>query len=212
MKITFSIPAALVLSVASAIAAMAQPRPTPTPLAQPRPTPAPAAANIPVPQSKIALIDTTAFGDEKNGIYRFVDATKAVAAEFKPRTDEIQGLESRLNTLANEVDALMKATPVNQQAVQAKQQQGQSLQAEYQTKKAKLDEDLGKRYEQVVSPISRQIGAAIDQFATQRGITMTLDLSKLLPAILTAVPGTDLTQAFINDFNSKNPRTGAPPR
>jgi len=212
MKITFSIPAALVLSVASAIAAMAQPRPTPTPLAQPRPTPAPAAANIPVPQSKIALIDTTAFGDEKNGIYRFVDATKAVAAEFKPRTDEIQGLESRLNTLANEVDALMKATPVNQQAVQAKQQQGQSLQAEYQTKKAKLDEDLGKRYEQVVSPISRQIGAAIDQFATQRGITMTLDLSKLLPAILTAVPGTDLTQAFITDFNSKYPRTGAPPR
>lgn len=213
MKITFSILAALVLSSASAIAAMAQtPRPTPTPLAQPRPTPAPAAANIPVPQSKIALIDTAAFGDEKNGIYRYVDATKAVAAEFKPRTDEIQGLESRLNTLANELDALMKATPVNQQAVQAKQQQGQSLQAEYQTKKAKLDEDLGKRYEQVVSPISRQIGAAIDQFATQRGITMTLDLSKLLPAILTAVPGTDLTQAFITDFNSKYPRTGAPPR
>src|SRR5215831_4310286 len=202
MKITFSILAAVVLSSASASAAMAQTRPTPTP----------AAANVPVPQSKIALIDTTAFGDEKNGIYRYVDATKAVAAEFKPRTDEIQGLESRLNTLANEVDALMKGTPVNQQAVQAKQQQGQSLQAEYQTKKAKLDEDLGKRYEQVVSPISRQIGAAIDQFATQRGITMTLDLSKLLPAILTAVPGTDLTQAFITDFNSKYPRTGAPPR
>src|SRR5215831_5679350 len=132
MKITFAIVTTLTLIATSAIAAIAQtsrpgqtPRPTPTPLAQPRATPAPAAANIPVPQSKIALIDTTAFGDEKNGIYRFVDATKAVAAEFKPRTDEIQGLESRLNTLANEVDALMKATPVNQQAVQAKQQQGQ---------------------------------------------------------------------------------------
>ena len=218
MRITLSILAALTLNLTCAVAALAQTtrpaqtaRPTPTPLVQPRPTPAPV-ANTPVPQSKIALIDTTAFGDEKNGIYRYVDATKAVAAEFKPRTDEIQGLESRLNTLANEVDALMKGTPVNQQAVQAKQQQGQSLQAEYQTKKAKLDEDLGKRYEQVVSPISRQIGAAIDQFATQRGITMTLDLSKLLPAILTAVPGTDLTKAFINDFNSKNPRTGAPPR
>lgn len=218
MKIIFSILAALVLPVTFAIAAMGQtsrpvqtPRPTPTPLAQPRPTPAPA-ANVPVPASKIALIDTTAFGDEKNGIYRYVDATKTVAAEFKPRTDEMQALETRLNTLASEIDALMKANPVNQQTVQAKQQQGQTLQAEYQTKKSKLDEDLGKRYEQVVSPISRQIGAAIDQFATQRGVTMTLDLSKLLPAILTAMPGTDLTQAFINDFNSKYPRTGAPPR
>ena len=216
MRITLSILAALTL-IMCAIAATAQTtrpaqtaRPTPTPLAQPRPTPAPA-ANTPVPQSKIALIDTTAFGDEKNGIYRYIDATKTVAAEFKPRTDEMQALETRLNSLASEIDALMKANPVNQQAVQAKQQQGQSLQAEYQTKKTKLDEDLGKRYEQVVSPISRQIGAAIDQFATQRGVTMTLDLSKLLPAILTAMPGTDMTQAFISDFNTKYPRTAVTP-
>jgi outer membrane protein len=219
MKIISLTFAALALMVTWTIAASAQTsrpaqtqRPTPTPAAQPRPTPAPPAANTPVPQTKIALIDTTAFGDEKNGIYRYIDATKTVANEFKPRTDEIQSLENRLNTLANELEALSKATPVNQQAVQAKQQQGQSLQVEYQAKKAKLDEDLGKRYEQLVSPISRQIGAAMDQFATQRGVTMTLDLSKLLPAILTAVPGTDLTQAFINDFNSKYPRTGAAPR
>ena len=41
---------------------------------------------------------------------------------------------------------------------------------------------------------------------------MTLDASKLLPVILTALPSLDLTQAFINDFNSKNPRTGTAPR
>jgi hypothetical protein len=73
-----------------------------------------------------------------------------------------------------------------------------------------LSEDVGKRYQQVVTPISRQIGAALDQFATQRGVTMTLDTSKLLPAILTMVPAIDLTQAFISDFNNKNPRTAAP--
>jgi hypothetical protein len=41
---------------------------------------------------------------------------------------------------------------------------------------------------------------------------MTLDISKLMPAILTAIPAIDMTQAFISDFNSKNPRTGTPPR
>jgi hypothetical protein len=41
---------------------------------------------------------------------------------------------------------------------------------------------------------------------------MTLDLSKLLPAMLTALPAVDVTDAFIADFNRKNPRTGAPPR
>jgi Skp family chaperone for outer membrane proteins len=206
MKTIFSIfaTAALIGGVAVCVAAQTPapaPRPSATPVANP---------NAPVPQSKIALIDTSAFGDEKNGIYRYVDAAKMIQNEFKTRTDEVQNLETRLNALANELDALTKATPVNQQAVQAKQQQGQTLQAEYNTKKAKLDEDLGKRYEQVVAPISTQIGQAMDQFANQRGITMTLDISKMLPAILTAVPAVDLTQAFISDFNSKYPRTAAP--
>ena len=219
MKKIFSICAMVALTGIVAISAIAQtPRPTPTPAPKPAatPTPAPratatpAVANTPVPQSRIALIDTTAFGDEKTGIYRYVDAARAIQNEFKTRTDEVRNLENRLNALGNEIDALMKVTPVNQQAVQAKQQQGQSLQAEYNTKKAKLDEDVGKRYEQVVSPISTQIGAAMDQFAAQRGITMTLDSSKLLPVILTAVPAIDLTQAFIDEFNRKNPRPAAP--
>ena len=209
MKKIFSIFAMVALTGAIAVSAIAQTqRPTPTP--PPRPTPPPVVANTPVPQSRIALIDTTAFGDEKTGIYRYVDAARAVQNEFKSRTDEIQNLQNRLNALANEIEALMKVTPVDQKTVQAKQQQGGSLQTEFNTKKAKLDEDVGKRYEQVVAPISAQIGAAMDQFATQRGVTMTLDLSKLLPAILTAIPAIDLTQAFINDFNSKNPRTTAP--
>ncbi len=194
------------------------PRPTPTPIPRPaatpspRPTAAPAAINTPVPDSRIALIDTAMFGDEKNGIFRYVDAAKSVQAEFKPRTDELQNLQNRLNTLANEIQTLSKAPVPDQKTIQAKEQQGESLQLELQTKKERLDEDVNKRYEQVVAPISKQIGVAIDQFARQRGVTMTLDLSKLLPAILTAVPAVDLTQAFIADFNSKNPRTGPPAR
>ena len=195
---------------ASAYAQVA--RPTPTPAVAPRPTPTPAPANAPVPSSKIALVDTSRFGDATNGIYRYSDATRQVAQEFKPRTDELKNLETRLTTLANEIDALMKAKPPNATVIDAKQQQGGALQQEYDTKKAKLDEDLSKRYDQVVSPISRQIGASLDQFAVQRGITMTLDASKLLPAILTVMPAVDMTQSFISDFNSKNPRTGpAPP-
>ena len=211
MKTIFSILAMAALTGAITVSVIAQTqRPTPTPTPVARPAAPPAVANTPVPQSRIALIDTTAFGDEKNGIYRYVDAARAVQNEFKTRTDEIQNLGNRINALGNEIDALMKVTPVDQKTVQAKQQQGQILQAEFNTKKAKLDEDVGKRYEQVVLPISNQIGAAMDQFATQRGITMTLDLSKLIPAILTAIPAIDLTQVFINDFNSKNPRTTTP--
>jgi Skp family chaperone for outer membrane proteins len=222
MKTTYSIIVLLTFVGAFAISGNAQttrptptpgvaPRPTPTPAARPAATPTPAPANAPVPQTKIAVIDTSMFGDEKTGIYRYIDASRMIANEFKPRTDEVQNLEKRLTALGNEIEALMKTSPANKPAVDAKQQQGEALQVEYNTKKAKLDEDLSKRYDQVVAPISRQIGSALDQFASQRGVTMTLDLSKLLPVVLTMMPAVDLTQAFINDFNSKNPRVGAPP-
>ena len=209
--------AASILTAMMAFAVMSQtrpqtggPRPTPTPL--PKPAATPIANSAAVPNSRIALIDTSVFGDEKNGIYRYVDAAKSVEAEFKTRSDEVQNLQNRLNGLANEIQTLSKAPVVDQKTIQAKQQQGQTLQAEWKTKKDRLDEDISKRAEQVIAPISSQIGAAMDQFARQRGVTMTLDTSKLLPAILTAVPAIDLTQAFIADFNSKNPRTGTAPR
>jgi Skp family chaperone for outer membrane proteins len=186
------------------------PRPTPTPLPRPAATPAP--SNAPVPDSKIALIDTSMFGDEQSGIFRYIDAAKSVRAEFLTRTNELDTIQKRLETLITEIQTLNKAPVVDQKSIQAKQQQGQALQNEFKTKKDRLDEDVNKRAEQVIAPISQQIGQAMDQFARQRGVTMMLDTSKLLPAILTAVPAMDLTQAFIADFNSKNPRTGPAPR
>ena len=204
--------ATFVLITSMTFAVVGQTRPQTTPTPAPRPAATPAATNAPVPDSKIALIDTSMFADEKNGIFRYVDAAKSVQAEFKPRTDELASIQNRLNALATEIETLMKAPAPDQKTIQAKQQQGGSLQAEFKLKKDRLDEDVSKRYEQVIAPVSNLIGAAMDQFARSRGITMMLDLSKMLPAILTAIPAMDLTLAFIADFNSKNPRTGPAPR
>ena len=194
----------------------AKPTPTPTPrpgaTPLPRPAATPVVSNAPVPESRIALIDTGMFGDEKNGIFIYVDAAKKVQLEFQARTTELQSLDSRLTALANEIKTLMQAKLIDQKTVQAKQTEGERLQEELTSKKARLDEDVSKRYQQVISPISTQVGAAMDLFARQRGVTMTLDINKLLHAILTAVPAMDLTKAFIDDFNRTHPRAGAAPR
>ncbi|HMJ26895.1 MAG TPA: OmpH family outer membrane protein [Pyrinomonadaceae bacterium] len=209
--------AAFILVTTMAFVALGQtrpqttpPRPTATPL--PRPAATPIVNTGAVPDARIALIDTAAFNDEKNGIIRYVDAAKSVEAEFKTRTDELQGMQNRLVAMATEIQNLQKSAVADQKAIQAKQQQGIALQNDLKTKKDPLDEDISKRYEVVVGPISNLIGTAMDQFAKARGVTMTLDASKLLPVILTAVPAIDLTQAFINDFNTKNPRVGPAPR
>jgi Skp family chaperone for outer membrane proteins len=162
--------AALILIATTALAVMGQtrpqtvaPRPTPTP--SPRPAATPVASNAAVPESRIALIDTGMFGDEKNGIFRYVDAAKSVELEFRTRTTELQTLQNRLNTLVTEIQTLRRLSVVDQKAVQAKQAEGERLQQEFNTKKERLDEDITRRYQQVVAPVSQQIGAAMDQFA-----------------------------------------------
>jgi Skp family chaperone for outer membrane proteins len=203
------------------VAAQVRPAATPTPAANrptatPTPAPArPATAQTPaadVPPSRIALIDTAAFDDEKRGIFRYIDAVKSIQPLFVSQNQELQNLQNRITALAEEIRKLTPVTPANQGQIQLKTEEGTRLRQDFNTKRQRLTEDFEKKYQEVTAPLSEQIGKAMDQFARERGITMTLDLSKLLPAMLTALPAVDVTDAFIADFNRKNPRTGAPPR
>ena len=194
-------------------------RPTPTP-SRPTPTPTPARPTVlptqtlpptpnlavAVPPSKIAVVDTSVFSDEKVGIFRVIDATRALQNEFRAREQELQTTQGRLNTLVEDIRKLRQANPVDQKAIQAKQDEGMRLQQDFDTKKQRYEEDYARRYREVMGPVSQQIGKALDEFAAQHGITMTLDVSKMLPAILTALPTVEVTAAFIAEFNRKNPR------
>ena len=190
------------------ISASAQTRPG-SAAVRPPASQTPAASNAPVPDTKIAFIDTSMFGEEKGGINRYVTAVKAVEREFQPRLTELNGIQTRIKALADEISKLSGNSVVDPKTIQAKQDEGERLQRDLKYKKDQMDADSAKRYQEVVSPISTDIGKALDQFAQQRGITMILDISKLAPAILTVNPAMDVTQAFIAEFNSKNPATAS---
>jgi Skp family chaperone for outer membrane proteins len=212
MKKTFLVTSALVLFAVAAISAVAQPgaRPTPTPApraATPQAaTPQPARpANAPVPATKIGLVNTEAFRDEKVGITRYLKAAKSVDAEFQPRNAELVSLQGRIKALADEITKLSGNTVVGPETIQAKQTEGARLERELKYKKEQADADIDKRYREVVMPISRDIGNALVEYANQQGLTMILDVSKLEPAILALNPATDVTLAFIADYNGKHP-------
>jgi Skp family chaperone for outer membrane proteins len=206
MKTIRLIAAAIMLAAVVAISASAQTRPgaaTPRPAApQTQAAPAPTG---PIPDSKIAYIDTGAFGEDKGGITRLVTAMNALEREFKPRQDELNALQARLKTIADEISKLSGNSVVDPKTIQAKQDEGEKLQRELKYKKEQADADFAKRYKEVIDPISADIFKALNQFAGQRGITMILDISKLAPngVVLTANPNMDVTQAFITEFNAK---------
>jgi Skp family chaperone for outer membrane proteins len=206
MKTIRLIAAAIMLAAVVAISASAQTRPgaaTPKPAA-PQTLAAPAPTG-PIPDSKIAYIDTGAFGEDKGGITRLVTAMNALEREFKPRQDELNNINARLKTIADEISKLSGNSVVDPKTIQAKQDEGEKLQRELKYKKEQADADFAKRYKEVIDPISADIFKALNQFAGQRGITMILDISKLAPngVVLTANPNMDVTQAFITEFNAK---------
>lgn len=203
------IAATLTFAVMLAVSASAQTRPA-TPARPPAATQTtPPASNLPVPETKIAYINTGAFAADKGGITRYVNAVNSLEREFKQRSDDLVGIQTRLKALADEINRLSGTTVVDPKTIQAKQDEGERLQRDLKYKDEQLKADMAKRYEEVVGPISQDIGKALDQFAAQRGITMIFDISKLAPAILTVNSAMDVTLPFITEYNSRNPATAA---
>jgi Skp family chaperone for outer membrane proteins len=187
-------------------------RPTGPPATPARPVTSPApAANVAVPDSKVAFVNTEAFADEKDGIKRYVTTLQVLQRDLKPKQDEIAGLQNRIRQLETDIRTLGQAQVVSQASIQAKQDEGEKLARELDYKQKDYDAVSQKRYREIVGPVSVDIGKELDAFRKDNGITMILDVTKLLPAILSAKEEMDITRPFIAYYNAKNPATAVAP-
>ena len=208
------------LIVALAMSASAQ-RPAGSPAAQPTPTPgaqAPATpATVALPMSKMAVIYTDMFLDQKTGIAKFNSVITKLNAEFVGLKNEIQGMQTRAQTLEDEIGKLQNApagTPIDQRSLQAKIDQLEQLKKDLQRKSEDAQASYTRRSQELFGPLQDEIGKALEAFAKARGINVIIDAAQV--PLLYAADSIDITRAFITDFNSKNPVTAAttttPPR
>jgi Skp family chaperone for outer membrane proteins len=205
MKVLRLIAGTLFVVAIATIPAFAQQRQAAKPATSP--TPAQSGGTTAV-IAKIAFINTDEFKNEKTGILRWLAAAKSVQREFEPLQKELEALEARIQTLIKELETLRKSAVVDPKTITGKQEEIARLQREQKFKKDDGEARLNKRYDEVVGPVSADIGKALDVFAKQRGITLLLEYTTMMGAILSADKSTDLTAAFIAEYNSKNPVTG----
>lgn len=201
MKIIRAIAAVAFFAAISAASVVAQPKPTNT--TAPATT---GSATGNVPDTKLALVDTDQFLDEKAGIVRLVTAAKKVENEFLPRRTELQGLQAQIDKLTTD---LQKAAPVQDQKVSAQQQDTiDSKKRELTRKTEDAQSQYQKRLQDMLGPVYDDIGKALDAYAKAHGITLILDVTKI-QGIVSAAESLDITKAFITEFNSKNPATAS---
>ena len=200
MKIFRAIAAVAFLAAISAGSVSAQVKPT-----APANT-APSTQTGNVPETKIALVNTEEFADEKTGISRLVSAMKRVDGEFQPRRTELQTLQQ---TIEKATADLTKAQPL--QDAKVSQQQAdkiEGMKTEFKRKGEDAQAAYQKKLQDVLGPIYDDIGKALDAYAKAHGITLILDVTKI-QGIVSASESLDITRPFITEFNSKNPATAS---
>ena len=192
---------AAAIAATAALTASAQTAPAARPAA-------PAAGGaVTVAEGKFAIIDTEAFGDQKEGIKRLVAAFQTVEREFKPRRDEITNLKTRYDALVKEVnDTKAVAAPA---ALQAKADQAQQLEIEIKRKQEDGQKALDKRVQELTGPVYQDVGNALQAYAKARGLSVVFDVSKMQGVLMVVDGGIDITNAFIADYNQRNPATAS---
>jgi Skp family chaperone for outer membrane proteins len=208
-------PVSALLVAAFAVSVSAQ-QPAGRPAAQPTPTPAATApataapATVQLPTSKMAVIFTDLFLDQKTGIAKFNSVVTKLNSEFNPAKTELTQMQTRAQTLETEITKLREApegTPIDQRALQTKIDQLDQLKKDIQRKGEDAQAAYNRRRQELFSPLQEEIGKALEVFAKARGINVIIDGTQV--PLLYAAESIDITRAFINDFNSKNPVTAA---
>ena len=209
-KYLLPISAVVVIGIATSISAQ---RPTPPPATQSSPaatTPQTAAPNVALPMSKMAVIYTDVFLDPKSGIARFNTVLNKLNGEFQKTKDDITQLQNKAQALEAEISKLQSApegTPIDQRSLQAKIDQLEQMKKDIQRKAEDAQAAYNRRRQELFSPLQDEIGKALEVFAKSRGINVIIDGAQV--PLLYAADSTDITRAFISDFNSKNPVTAA---
>jgi Skp family chaperone for outer membrane proteins len=210
----FPVSALIVIAFATSVSAQQQPAGLP-PAAQPTPTPtAPApSAQAPVvalPTSKMAVIYTDLFLDQKTGIAKFSSVLTKLNGEFQAVKNELNQMQTRGQQLEEEINKLQTApagTPIDQRSLQTKVDQLEQLKKDITRKGEDAQANYNRRRNELFAPLQDEIGKALEAFAKARGINVIIDAAQV--PLLYAADSIDITRAFIAEFNTKNPVTAA---
>jgi outer membrane protein len=181
------------------------------PAGQPIPTAAPTRpAGQQTPVSKMAVIVSDQFLDPKKGIFKFATLVTKLNGEFQKVKDDLNQMQQRAQALEAEISKLQSApagTPIDSKSIQAKSDQLDQLKKEIQRKAEDAQQAFTKRQGELFAPLQDEIGKALEVFAKAHNINLVIDAARV--PIIYATDSMDITQAFINEFNSKNPVTAA---
>ena len=161
-----------------------------------------------IPDGKIAVINTQVF---PGTISELKVKYEQIDNQFKDRYQKLQTVETQLKTMENDLRTKQNVLTADKY---------QELQVSYEDlkKRGQRDyEDLKAEYDRTIDSATKPIRDKLYQFlqtyASQRGITVMINLAGAAQAGVLAYwnPGTDVTEDFVTEYNKANPVAGVTP-
>lgn len=160
----------------------------------------------PAAPTNVAIIDSSAFSDEKAGIARVMVAMQGIETKFQPLRTELRGMRDRLNTMRSDLE---KKRPVQDANLTAQQTEAADrLELEIKRKAEDAQASYQKETMAALDPLQKEIGTALTAYAQAKGITLLIDANRV--PIIYAASSVDVTKDFIAEYNRTHPAGAAP--
>lgn len=176
-----------------------------TPARQPAPAPATGGAAAGAATGKIAVIDSSAFSDDKAGIARVVNAMKTVDAQFQPLRTEVQGMQTRYEALVADINKTRDVA--DPKTVAAKVEQADTMKRDIERKTQDAQLAIQKRMQETLGPLQEDVYNTLQAYASQRGISVIIDVSRV--PVIYFNDSVDITKEFITEYNRAKPATAS---
>ena len=155
----------------------------------------------------VAIIDSSAFSDEKAGIARVMAAMQQIEIKFTPLRNELRGMRDRLTTMRSDIQ---KKRQIQEPSLTAKQtEDADRLELDIKRKAEDAQASYQKESLAVLDPLQKDIGTALTAYAQSKGITLLIDANRV--PIVYAASQLDITKDFIADYNRTHPAGAAAP-
>ncbi|HJT67859.1 MAG TPA: OmpH family outer membrane protein [Pyrinomonadaceae bacterium] len=198
MKVFRTIVAVIALAT-FAILAHTQTRPAAPNTAAPQTRPAAAPGNI-------AVIDSSAFSDDKNGIARVMVAMRQLETKFQPLRNELRGMRDRLNTMRADIQKKQAIQDARTTAAQSEEADKLDLQIKRKAEDAQAS--YQKESVALLDPLQKDIADALTAYAQAKGISLLFDLNRV--PVIYAANNLDITKDFIAEYNRTHPAAATP--
>jgi len=156
--------------------------------------------------TNVAVIDSSAFSDEKAGIARVMVAMQGIETKFTPLRTELRSMRERLAALRTEIQnkRLVQDPKITAQQTDT----ADRLEVEIKRKAEDAQSSYQKESIALLDPLQRDIGTALTAYAQSKGITLLIDSNRV--PIVYAAQQLDITKDFIADYNRTHPAGVAP--